>query len=89
MKTHCYCIYRVKGVVMGYEIPFKPTNKLRKEYDYLFDLCGREHHFFLVTSDDDIGREDAIAFAAGVAAGTMVRSNIDLSSVQGVRRNAK
>ena len=89
MSTQFYAIYRVNGTICGTPIQHKTTNQLRKDYDHCFDLPGRTAHFFLVTSDDTIGRAEAIMFATWVAAGKVVRNHIDLSSIQGVRKKGK
>jgi len=89
MSTQFYVIYLVNGVVHGYPISGKPTNQLRKEYDHCFDLPGRNHHFFLVTGDDDIRRADAIGFASAIASGKVVRHHIDLSQIGRIRKNAQ
>jgi len=89
MSTQFYAIYRVNGNICGTPIAHKTTNQLRKEYDHCFDIPGRTAHFFLVTSDDTIGRKEAIQFATWVATGKVVRHHIDLSQINPVRKNAK
>lgn len=86
MSTQFYEIYRAKGMIVGTPLRGVTTYQLRLQFDGCFDLPGKTAHFFLVTSDDTIGRREAIEFATAVAAGKVVRHNIDLSSIQGVRK---
>jgi len=89
MSTQFYEIYRKNGTIYGTPLRAVTTYELRLRFDSCFDLRGKTACFFLVTSDDTIGRPEAIEFAAAVAAGKVVRHNIDLSSIQGVRKNAR
>lgn len=86
MSTQFYEIYRAKGMIVGTPLRGITTYQLRLQFDSCFDIPGKTAHFFLVTSDESIGRSEAIAFAAAVASGKVVRHHIDLSSLQGFRR---
>jgi len=89
MNTQFFEIFWLDNIVWGVPLEQKPTNQYRKEYDNCFNLSGKTACFFLVTSDESIGRKDAINFAAAVAAGKVVRHHIDLSSLQGVRKKGR
>ena len=88
-STQFYEIYRKNGTIYGTPLRAVTTYELRLRFDSCFDIRGKTAHFFLVTSDESIGRKDAINFAAAVAAGKVVRHHIDLSSIQGVRKKGK
>lgn len=89
MSTQFYEIYRKNGGIYGTPLRAVTTYELRLRFDSCFDLRGKTASFFLVTSDDTIGRKEAIDFAAAVAAGKVVHYHIDLSSAQGMRKHAK
>ena len=59
----------------------KPFNQYRKEYDNCFNFPGQTAHFFFVSSDNSIEREEALEFAKTIAAKRYVCVNVDLSSV--------
>ena len=86
MSTQFYEIYRAKGMIVGTPLRGITTYQLRLQFEHCFDLRGKTACFFLVTSDDSIGRSEAIAFAAAVAAGKVVRHNVDLSQIGYVRK---
>jgi len=79
----------MNGTIYGTPISGKTTHQLRRDFIGCFDLPGRQHHFFLVTSDDTICRPEAITFATAIAQGKVVRHHIDLSQIGKVRKNAR
>lgn len=89
MSTQFYEIYRKNGGIYGTPLRAVTTYQLRLQFDHCFNFPGKTACFFLVTRDESIGRSEALKFAADVAAGRMVRNHIDLSSLQGVRKNAR
>jgi len=89
MSTQFYEIYRMNGTIYGTPLRAVTTYQLRLQFDHCFDLRGKTACFFLVTSDDSIRRREAIGFAAAVAENRVVRHHIDLSSLQGLRKNGK
>jgi len=89
MSTQFYEIYRMNGTIYGTPLRGITTYQLRLQFVGCFDFPGKTAHIFLVTSDDTIIRSEALEFAAAVAAGRVVRHHIDLSSIQGVRKNAR
>lgn len=89
MSTQFYEIYRAKGMIVGTPLRAVTTYQLRLEYEHCFNFPGKTACFFLVTRDESIGRSEALSFATAVAAGKVVRNHIDLSSLQGVRKNAR
>lgn len=81
MNTRFFEIYWLDGKVWGTPLRGETTYRLRLEYENCFNLPGKTACFFLVTRDDTIRREDAIVFAATIAAGRFVWVNLDLSSL--------
>lgn len=86
MRTQFFELARVNGVVYGYPIEGKTKHQLKATYDDYFDLSGREYLFFLVTSDNSIGRADALAFATCLATGKAIQYSIDLSQLTSERK---
>lgn len=87
MSTQFYEIYRKNGCIYGTPLRAVTTYQLRLEYDHCFNFPGKTACFFLVTRDESIGRSEALGFAADVAARRVVHHHIDISSLQGLRKN--
>lgn len=86
MNTQFLEIYRVDGVIHGTPLRHVTTYQLRLEYSNCFSFPGATACFFLVSRDDSIGREEALKFAALIAAGKVVYHHIDLSSLGSQRK---
>src|SRR3970282_2237551 len=80
MNTQFLEIYRCEGMIVGTPLRATTTYQCRLEYENCFNLPGKCACFFLVSRDDTIRRDEAIAFAASIAAGKMVLHHIDLST---------
>ena len=89
MNTQFLEIYRVDGVLHGTPLRGVTTYQLRLEYDNCFNFPGTTACFFLVSRDDTIGREEALNFAASIAAGKVIYHHIDLSSLGTIRKAKK
>lgn len=81
MNTQFLEIYRVEGMICGTPLRGVTTYQLRLEYENCFNFPGQTACFFLVSRDDTIGREEALAFATLIAKGGTICINVDLSSV--------
>ena len=79
MQTQFLEIYRYGEVILGTPIRHTTTYQLRLEYDNCFNFPGTTACFFLVSRDDTIRREEALAFATLIATGKTVCHHIDLS----------
>ena len=89
MNTQFYEIYRRNGLIYGTPIHSDTTYRLRLEYANCFNLPGKTACFFLVSRDDTIRREEAIAFAASAATNRLVHIHIDLSEMTVTRTYPK
>jgi len=89
LNTKFLEIYRVDGRIHGTPLRGVTTYQLRLEYSNCFNFPGATACFFLVSSDDTIGREDALEFAALIAEGKVVYHHIDLSPLGSTRKVRK
>lgn len=87
MNTQFYEIYRLDGQIYGTPIRSDTTYRLRLEYENCFNLPGKAACFFLVSRDDTVRREEAITFAASVAANRVIHIHIDFSEMKATRYN--
>lgn len=89
MNTQFLEIYRVGDMICGTPLRHVTTYQLRLEYSNCFNFPGTTACFFLVSGDDTIRREEALNFAALIAAGKVIYHHIDLSSLGTVRKVRK
>jgi len=79
LNTQFLEIYRCGREILGTPIRATTTYQLRLEYDNCFNFPGKSACFFLVSRDDTIRSDEALAFATLIATGKAVCHHIDLS----------
>ena len=76
-----YEIHKVEGNVYGSLIDWKPPTQAQRDYDYSFDIRGKNAYYILVTNDAAILRSEAISFAVALYEKKFVLHHIDLSQL--------
>lgn len=75
----CYEIWERNDEIYGSIIDWKPYWKAKRDYPVHFDIAGRMAHFFIVTNDLSITRNEAIDFAKRLYEGRVRRLSVDLT----------
>lgn len=82
----CYEVYEYDNQIRGRIIDWKPYWKAIQDFEYHFDLKGREAHYVILSNDGSITRQVAIEFAQACHQKRVIRSRCDLTPCQPNRK---